>query len=429
MHPRRSVLYFALCCTILLALITSISAAPDRNDRFPEPSVYLNINEGGGLFAFDLSGNGNSGELHGATRIKEGACGQALFFNGVDSFVTLPFRTNNHPEQAITVDLWFSVDSYDRQVLISTFNNGGYRFAFDDGNDLWWTVSTARGDISVPVRHESIPLHRWHHLAGTYDGKTSRIYLDGTLMNIANGSGPISYTSHNNVVLGADAGTGDKPDPQCNGYFKGGLDEIRIYDRALTNGQIMDDRFSCPEEPRVPEFTASNRSMPASCSGLTGRMTLRGGEEVIHRIIATSPDENADISVQVPPGSTLDIRVIDKYSVFYPDSWYIEISERGNRLTRSVAFPNTINAPAEAAVQSGNATVRIRYFDGFNRFPASALVILRCVAPPPPPPEPPRQMVINPIIVIYTASWATLIALILVFYWLHKRSKNTDKAG
>jgi hypothetical protein len=383
------------------------------------------MNEGSGQLLVDFSGNGNSGRIYDVARILTGACGNALFFNGIDSYAAIPYRSGNHPEKAITVDLWFAIDSYDRQVLVSTYDEGGYRIAFDDGNDLWWTVSTAHGDVSVPLQHESIPLHRWHHVAGTYDGTTSRIYLDGVLRNTANGTGPITYTYVNDVMLGVDAGTGSLPDPRCNGYLRGGIDELRIYDTALTYGEVMDDRFSCPQEQRVPEFTPSNRTLPAECDGLSGTIRLSGGEQVTRRVIFSSLDQSASISIQTAPGSTLSVGMKDAYSAAYPDSWYYEILENDTRVTRSIAFPNTINTPPSLVTGSGNVTVTIRYFDGTKRFPSSAYLTVRSTAPPVPVVKPtPAPIFSNPIIVIYTASWATLIAVVLVFYWLHARNRK-----
>ena len=415
----------AVCCLVLFALAASAHAAPDSAGSPVEPTVYLNMNEGSGQYLVDFSGNGNSGTIHDVTRIQTGACGNALFFNGIDSYVAIPYRSNNHPLTAITIDFWFSVDSYDRQVLVSTYNEGGYRIAFDDGNDLWWTVRTTRGDVSVPLQHESIPLHRWHHFAGTYDGVQSRLYLDGILRNTGNGTGPILYTYANDLMLGVDAGTGDQPDPQCNGYFHGGLDELRVYDRVLTYGQVMDDRFSCPQEPRVPEFSPSNRTLPADCDGSAEPLTLSGSEPLTRRLIFTSPDQYDSVNVRMPPGSTLYVGIRDAYPESYPESWYFEINEDGNRLTRSIAFPNTYNTPAEMVVPSGNATITVKYFDGAKRFPSSAFIVVRAVAPPAPVVQPtPVPIFSNPIIVIYTASWATLIAVILVFFWLHSRRKK-----
>ena len=90
-------------------------------------------------------------------------------------------------------------------LRIATGDTGS---GFDDGQDLWWTINLEDlGDVSVPVQHESISLHQWHHVTGTYDGKTTKIYLDGVLRNQVNASGTIHYQYPNSVILGANAGT------------------------------------------------------------------------------------------------------------------------------------------------------------------------------------------------------------------------------
>jgi hypothetical protein len=131
----------------------------------------------------------------------------------------------------------------------------------------------------------------------------------------------------------------------------------------------------------------------------------------------------------VPQGSTLTVNIRDAYPKIYPDSWYVELGDNGRRVTRSVAFPNTFNTPSEAVIPSGNATVLIRYFDGVNRFPASAFVDIRCTAPPPFIPEQIHPLFANPTIVIYTASWATLVAVIIAMFWLHRRKKGNRGQG
>jgi hypothetical protein len=415
----------ALLGILVCMVVSSVHAAADLTNTAPEPIVYLNINEGSGQYVLDLSGNGASGTIYGASRTQNGACGEALQFNGVDEYAAIPFSSKNHPEKEITVDLWFAIYSYERQVLISSYNKGGYRIAFDDGGDLWWTVNTeGSGDISVPVQHESIPPNQWHHVAGTYDGRTAKIYLDGILRNSVEGTGTIHYSYNNYVMVGVDAGKADQPAPQCNGFLKGGLDEIRIYNRALTYGQVMDDRFRCTQEPQTLTYENTTRTLPAECTNLSAAFSLQAGEEAVRKIIVTNSQGKAVWNVQVPRDSALTVTVRDAYPKVYPDSWYIELGDNGRRITRSIAFPNTINTPAEAVIPSGNASIILRYFDGANRFPASAMVDIRCTAPPPIIQQPFHPIFSNPIIVIYTASWATLIALVLVILWLRRRNKG-----
>jgi hypothetical protein len=206
--------------------------------------------------------------------------------------------------------------------------------------------------------------------------------------------------------------------------MKGGLDEVRIHNRALTYGEVMDDRFSCTQEPVPLTYEQTIRTLPAECTDLSSAFALNGGEEMVHRVIVSDPLQQAVWHVQVPPGSTVKVNAKDAYSQVYPDSWYVEIDDGAARLTRSVAFPNTLNSPSEAVISSGNATVIIRYFDGVNRFPSSVFLDVLCTAPPPVIQQPPNPIFSNPIIVIYSASWATLIAIVLVVFWLRRRNKG-----
>jgi len=420
----------AIFVILLCVLAAGAYAAAETTNAAPEPVIYLNMNEGGGQYVLDLSGNGIGGTIYGASRSDQGACSGSLQFSGANEYVAIPYSQKNHPEKEITVDLWFIIYSYDRQVLVSSYKDGGYRIAFDDGGDLWWTINTeGSGDISVPIQHENIPPNQWHHIAGTYDGRTAKIYLNGVLRNTVNAMGTIHYAHNNYVMLGVDAGTADTPDPQCNGYLKGGLDEVRIYNRALTYGQVMDDRFRCTVEPRVLIYEKTNRTLPAECNNLSATFALQAGEEAMRKVIVTNPRDQSFWNVQVPQGSTLTVSVRDAYPKNYPDSWYVELGDNGRRVTRSIAFPNTFNTPSEAVIPSGNATVIIRYFDGVNRFPASAFVDVRCTSPPPFIPEQIHPLFANPTIVIYTASWATLIAVIIVIFWLHRRKRGNQEQG
>jgi len=416
-----------VCSALVLLLLLSVgvgSAASDPATVSRDPGVYLNFNEGGSVYATDVSGHGNTGTIHGATRIENGGCGRALLFNGIDNYVDIPFSSRNHPVKEITVSLWFYTNSYNPQVLLSSYQNGGYRLGFDDGNDLWWTVNLeGNKEVSVPIQHEGITPGQWHHVAGTYDGYTSKIYLDGILRNQINVTGAIHYEYNNSIIVGADAGTYNAPDPLCPRYFLGAIDEVRIYDRALPYGEVMDDRFSCPTEPGVHAIAIPAGPGAGSCAAPSGFVSLSNGQAVTRQLQLNSPTENGIWNVALPAGSRLVVRASDAYASAYPDSWYVELADEKGRITRSVAFPNTNNAPVESVIPSGNATVIVRYFDGPARFPSQVSVQFESVAVKLPPVIP-TSILEYPIIVIYSASWATLIAIIVVIFWLHKRRKQ-----
>lgn len=423
---RRYALFFLVLFLALCNPVTGEDPAPT-----PDTALYLPFNEEGGTMALDASGH-NPGIIMGAERTRSGMCWGALLFNGTGEYVSIPYTDRNHPRQNITVSTWFYVDSYNPHTLISSYQDGGYWLGFGDGNDLWWTINTERsGPVSVPVLHEGIALRQWHHVTGTYDGTSARIYLDGSLRNRVNASGPLHYEYQNSVLLGADAGEGQTPDLSCPRFLRGGLDDVRIYDTALTYSQVMEDRFRCSAEPgKIPRALENETFALPSCLSSSGSLMLAEGQSATRTLLFSDIAENGTWSVSVPPGSVLVVKARDLYSASYPDSWYVEIADGDQRIDRAVAFPRTNNAPVDGAIPSGNAMITIRYFDGKYRFPASVEVTFECRAAPPLPPIQviPKNILANTGIVIYSASWATLIAVLVVVVWLHRR-KAARKAA
>ena len=135
---------YTLFCLILLCIIGVACAYSDNTYSVPEPGLYFNFNEGSGNYVLDASGNGNAGTLYGVSRLESGGCGRAVFFKGINNYGEIPFSSQNHPPEEITVSLLFYTDSFEPQVLISSYEDGGYRLGFDDGNDLCSKASGSR---------------------------------------------------------------------------------------------------------------------------------------------------------------------------------------------------------------------------------------------------------------------------------------------
>ncbi len=109
-----------------------------------------------------------------------------------------------------------------------------------NGGRSGWTLLGLNGGTAVGLErwqagsgdgaHAVLQLGRWHHVVGTYDGATVRLYLDGTLVS-SNASTRAIAADPTPLRIGARADTG-------NNRFVGGLDEIAIWDRALTAAEV-----------------------------------------------------------------------------------------------------------------------------------------------------------------------------------------------
>jgi len=408
----------------MLLICTSLAAAAsDTTPTSGGPVVYLNFNEGSSNLALDASGHGNTGTIHGsAYRIDNGGCVKALVLDGNGSYVSVSYTQANHPTGAITVSTWFYVNDTTPQALVSTYEDGGgYRLGFDEGNDLWWTLGldNPAGGVSVVIPHETIALGQWHQVTGSYDESVARIYLDGILRNQVNATGSIWYFDNNSVMIGADAGPADSPTENSPDYLTGGVDEVRIYDRALSYSEEMNDRYQCTAAPGTGILSLPAGAPPVFLT--SGSLALGAGETAIRRLTFSNQSNQGVWQVTVPPGSQLSVGATASYPGTYPDEWYVELRDQDTRLTRIVAFPVPFNAPATGIIESGNATVLVHYFGGPGRFPASMRLSFTCTGQESPVTSLPKAILEYPIIVIYSASWATLIALIVFIVWAHKR--------
>ena len=106
---------------------------------------------------------------------------------------------------------------------------------------------------------------QWQHLTATYDGGTARFYIDGT--EVANRPVSVSIGSSNNWRIGA---YGASP----GGFFDGLIDNVRIYNRALTPTEIQTD-MNQPVAPGAPSDTANLRRLPAGSAPPAARTRRR----------------------------------------------------------------------------------------------------------------------------------------------------------
>jgi hypothetical protein len=180
--------------------------------------AYYPFNEN----ADDESGNGNNGTVSGATLTTDrfGNANRAYYFDGVDDIITTQqehFAGNN----TLSVSLWVNVPApsvINYFVVCSDFG------IFQDQDQVGLAISIP----STNNASGTITYGHWHHLVGTYDGTYIRAYIDGALMQETPWPGTIS-----------DPGRVLTFGFFNNEYWEGYLDDIRIYNGALSATEIL----------------------------------------------------------------------------------------------------------------------------------------------------------------------------------------------
>ncbi|HEY3160579.1 MAG TPA: LamG-like jellyroll fold domain-containing protein [Vicinamibacterales bacterium] len=233
------------------------------------------FDEGGGASVNDASGSGNNGTISSTTWTTSGRMGGALVFNGSDALVTVPSTTSLRLTTAMTLEAW---------VKPSTVSDV-WRDVIYKGSDDYYLEATstsssrpAAGGTFAPDNvygASALGVNGWTHLAATYDGATLRIYVNGTLASSLPRTAPIA-TSTGALQIGGDSGAGQ--------FFAGTIDEVRIYNTALTAAQIQSDMTTpigspldvSPLPPSNSDTVAPTAAISAPVAGaqVSGTVTI-----------------------------------------------------------------------------------------------------------------------------------------------------------
>ncbi|MBT5238953.1 MAG: LamG domain-containing protein, partial [Rhodospirillaceae bacterium] len=173
----------------------------------------------------------------------DGKLGQALILDGSSHTIKIPHYAGLKPDRAITVSAWIKPERVGK---------GGWQwqeiYRKEDGNAR---VLMAIGErekkhslcfglgIGGKFVEQGAPLEpaklldgKWHLVSVTFDGKAMKFYADGEEIGATTkASGAIDTGGEAPAYIGSYKGTGE--------FFKGGIDDVRLYNRALPAGEIM----------------------------------------------------------------------------------------------------------------------------------------------------------------------------------------------
>ncbi|AQZ67377.1 hypothetical protein BKM31_43255 [[Actinomadura] parvosata subsp. kistnae] len=247
------------------------------------------MNENAGSAVADSSGSGNTGTAANTTWSASGKYGRALSFNGTSSWVTVNDAPSLRLTNGMTLEAWVNpatVNSW-RTVIHKQYGNDlAYVLAAGNDNNRPAAIIHTTGEVATGGT-ASLPLNTWSHLAATYDGTTLRLYVNGVLASQRAAGGPIR-TDNGVLRIGGNS--------LWSEYFSGLIDEVRIYNRALSAVQIQTDMTTpvgaqpepdtqAPTAPGSPAATGGPGSALLTWTASTDNVAVEG--YTVHR--STTP--------------------------------------------------------------------------------------------------------------------------------------------
>ena len=245
--PKRKKLLFgavAICVVLIAGLAVwsqtgkTAEAAIIVAPAPPSGCVgWWRFDEGIGIVAGDSSGNGNAGALQGNPTPSwvAGEFGKALQFDGLQNHVDVPNSVSLNPSAQFTLAAWVNIPSGATAAYMSVVakensyylragapTSDSFKLCLFYGDGVSWKSAVG---VNVDLRGTG-----WRYLVGVYDGSNLYIYLDGVLQGGSAATGSVGSNT-NPVVIGYRQFGAE--------YLNGAIDNVQIYNRALSTGEIQ----------------------------------------------------------------------------------------------------------------------------------------------------------------------------------------------
>jgi hypothetical protein len=237
--PRR--LQQFLTAFIAQSLLTAASSSelPQNVDVSNAGLVAAySFDENSGTTVTDFSGNGNTGTVSGALWTTQGRFNNALTFNGSTDWVTVNDSNSLDLSTGMTLEAWVyptaATGSWTTVLLKEAppGSNLAYHLQGDPSDFPSSFIMTDLSGLRGVLGPQPLALNLWTHMAATYNGSALTLYVNG----VAAATQPVSGNippSIGPLRLGGNSIWGE--------YFAGTIDNVRIYNRALTQSEIQAD--------------------------------------------------------------------------------------------------------------------------------------------------------------------------------------------
>jgi glucose/arabinose dehydrogenase len=195
------------------------------------------FDEANGGTLYDRSGSGNDGTVSGAAWTGSGKHGGGLLFDGVNDMVTIPDAAALDFGNRFTLEAWVnpSLLGANWRTVVMKERPGGMLYslyAFSKRTGFPLAQAHLGGAEQNTNGTAAPPVGAWTHLASVYDGSALRLYVNGVQAGTRAVTGTL-VNSASPLRIGGNS--------LWNEYFNGQIDDVRLYNRALSQAEVQSD--------------------------------------------------------------------------------------------------------------------------------------------------------------------------------------------
>lgn len=253
--------------------------------------------------------------------------GYTMSYNGTNNYTTIPHASafSSHASGEISVEAWIKIDAVNtdshgqtRQPVVVKGNGGSWEWALYVYSNLRIGFSTWRcsGASHSEINGGSIVLGQWHHIASSFDDNNfNRVYIDGMLVSQGTSFSGTACSAVRPVRIAS------REDGQ---YLDGSIDEVRIWDKALTQTEIRDNmckKLSLPSS-NLTAYYRFDEGTDNTCNATEDLCDLSG-------------NGHNGTNVNNPSWNYSGAAIGDESVYYYPGNWTgqslsISTANRGN---------------------------------------------------------------------------------------------------
>src|SRR5262245_27892947 len=355
-HPQRTLLrrlrtvqlFWGVCIFLLVnGLTTGYVAAQLENGLIG----YWSFNEGSGTFVSDSSGNGNNGTLVNGPIWTSGEIAGVLFFDGVDDYVSFASQA----QSTISISAWIYAQATPGNVFPRIIDTPGYAlFLAEPSNpksnpaSLGFLSRRSDGDGEWDTPANSMAYNSWNHVAVVYDSSSTSnnadLYINGVKQTISKITPPRGTQTSNEGegIIGNHI--------PLNRGWDGLIDELRIYNRALSAAEIV----SLYDQGNNASFNFSlSNSMSLSATQgssetntITASLVSGSPEPVSFSASGLPTGASASFSQKTCSPTCSSLLTIATATSTPPGTHTITVTGTGGGVTKTTSFTLTVNAAA-----------------------------------------------------------------------------------